>query len=85
MKKIIEVDCNGFDDMLGERIQVWCGNYIYAGKLLCSNELFIELTDCGVVYETGPLADKGFKDKQLTPGNLRINRAWIESWGPAND
>ena len=86
MKKIIEVECNGFDDLLGERIQVWCGNYIYAGKLSASNDTFIELEDAGVVYETGKLCDSGFSDFQKIATKIkRINRSWIESWDLAND
>lgn len=83
MKRIVETDeVSGFEAMLGENIMVWCGVYIYAGKLVGVDDATIELGDAGVVYETGSLTEKGFKDFQPLPGNVwHIMKAAIESWG----
>jgi hypothetical protein len=83
MKRVVETtEDSGFEAMLGENIMVWCGVYIYSGKLTGVNEDHIELADAGVVYETGNLTDKGFQDRQPLPGEVwRVMKAGIESWG----
>ena len=81
MKKIIEVD-EGLEALLGKEIMVWCANYIYAGVLAGVNEHDVMLTGAKVVYETGPLAEKGFSDAQALPGTCwYIRTALIESYG----
>ena len=65
MKKIVEeVSGEGLENLLGERISVWCLNYIYAGKLIGVNEKDILLEDAAVVYETGELTAQEWKDAQ---------------------
>lgn len=63
MKRIIE-DTNmtdGLSDLLGENVELWCLNYIYAGKLLGVNDNFVLLGDAHLVYETGELNAKTYK------------------------
>ena len=85
MKKLVkceEVEGQGLLALLGERVAVWCVNYIYSGVLSGVNTHDIELTDACVVYETGPLQGK-FKDAQDLPkGPWYIRTACIESYGP---
>lgn len=81
MKRIVETSDGGFDAMLGEKIQVWCGVYIYAGVLVGVNDDHIELDDASVVYETGELRAKTWQDAQPVNGRWRVMKAAIESWG----
>lgn len=82
MRKIVEeVNGEGLEKLLGERITLYCGNYIYTGKLMGVNTSCVLLHDAGVVYETGPYTDKHWKDMQLLPGPWYVMLAWIESFG----
>jgi hypothetical protein len=80
MKRIVETSDGGFDVMLGEKIQVWCGVYIYAGVLAGVNDDHIELTSASVVYETGELGASTWRDAQAVRGTLRVMKQAIESW-----
>lgn len=83
MKRIVETNDGGFDAVLGECITLYCGIYIYTGKLVGVNSDHIELDDPRLVYETGPLDTGDYKDAQrlLAPHRVMLNA--IESWGPA--
>ena len=84
MKRIVESDeCSGFDAMLGEKVVLFCGVYIYTGTLTGVNEDHIELTDPKLVYETGELATGQWTDAQVLPSTWRVMRQGIESWGVA--
>jgi len=84
MKRIVETaEESGFEAMLGEKISVWCGIYIYTGQLTGVNEDQIELTNAYIIYETGDLASGPWKDAQSLPGIWRIMKRGIESWGKA--
>lgn len=82
MKRIIETaDVSGLEALLGEKVQVWCVNYIYTGILAGVNEHDIELTQAQVVYETGSLAGLP-KDAQATfNGVWFVRTSAIESYG----
>jgi hypothetical protein len=58
---VVETEGDGLESLLGEFVQLWCLNYIYAGKLLGVNTDSVVLGDAVVVYETGKLGDKQFK------------------------
>lgn len=84
MLKIVEVKevaCEGFDKLVGERITVYCGNYIYTGRLVGINKTCILLSEAAVVYETGPYCEKKWKDAQNLPGDWYVQLGWIESFG----
>lgn len=82
MKRIIETDDNeGFPSLLGERITLFCMNYIYTGKLVGVNDSYLLLEDAAIVYETGPLTDGKWKDAQSLPNSWRVQMAAVESWG----
>jgi hypothetical protein len=90
MKKLVqvqEVEGEGLEALLGKRVQLWCMNYFYSGKLIKVNEHDIILGDSpGVIYETGPLTGKSFKDFQRLPGTeWRVRTAAIESYGLCAD
>jgi len=83
MMKIVETtDASGLLALMGQRVTLFCANYIYAGKLSGVNERFVLLTDkpC-IVYETGPLGDGQWKDAQLLPQDeLYVMQHAIESF-----
>jgi len=83
MKRVIETEDGGMDAMLGEKVAVFCGVYIYAGVLAGVNANHIELDDAVLVYETGELSSGSWKDAQALPSPWRVMLAGIESWGPA--
>jgi hypothetical protein len=85
MKRIIEDGGGSFlESLLGENVQLWGLNYIYAGKLVAVSDTEVLLEDPYVVYETGELTDEKFHDAQkVATKELGINRGIIESYGRA--
>lgn len=84
MKKIVNValvDGGGFPALLGERVTLFCLNYIYTGKLAGVNDTCVLLEDAGIVYETGPFNDADWKDYQPLPGPWYVQKSAIESFG----
>ncbi len=82
MKRIIEDDgTEGLDSLLGERITLFCLNYIYTGKLVGVNDSCVKLTDAAIVYETGAFGEVAWKDAQPLPHDWYVQRAAIESFG----
>lgn len=82
MKKIVEeVNGEGLDKLLGERVTLFCLNYIYTGKLMGVNDSCVLLQDAAIVYETGSLNDKTWKDAQALPHDWYVQRHAIESFG----
>lgn len=81
MKKLIEVEGEGLELFLGERITLFCGNYIYTGKLIGVNNLFAKLESAAIVYETGAFDEKNWKDAQKLPHEWYVMLSFIESFG----
>ena len=82
MKKIVqEVSGEGLEKLLGERVTLFCANYIYTGILSGVNENCVLLTDAAIVYETGPFSDKKWKDAQSLPDAWYVQADAIESFG----
>ncbi len=82
MRKIVEeVSGEGLHKLLGERITLFCGNYIYTGLLARVNETCVLLQQAAIVYETGPLMDKKWMDAQELPGDWYVQLGWVESFG----
>lgn len=85
MKKIVdEVTGEGLERLLGENVTLFCLNYIYTGKLIGVNATCVLLGDASVVYETGELASKDWKDAQKLPNEWYIQTSAIESFGRLN-
>jgi hypothetical protein len=87
VKKIVEqVEGEGLEALLGERITLFCANYIYTGTLTGVNETCVLLTDAAVVYETGPFGDSAWKDAQKIPSKAwYVQTSAIESFGRLKD
>jgi hypothetical protein len=82
MRKIVkEVSGEGLQKLLGERVTLFCGNYIYTGLLAGVNDTCVLLKTAAIVYETGPLNDKKWKDAQELPGDWYVHLGWVESFG----
>ena len=82
MKKIVEeVGGEGLDKLLGERITLFCVNYIYTGKLIGVNQTCVLLTDASIVYETGGFQDTHWKDAQPLPHDWYVQMSAVESFG----
>ena len=82
MKKLIEVDNEGLEGLLGEQVTLLCMNYIYTGKLTGVNEKFVQLSSPQIVYETGEWSAKSWKDAQALPSDvLYICLSAVEAFG----
>ena len=85
MRRIIETtEADGLEALLGEYVQIWCVNYIYAGRLIGVNKEDCVLGEPHVVYETGKL--DGEKFTQAEPcgaGELYVRLSAIESYSLA--
>ena len=84
MKKLVnvqEVENEGLVALLGERVTLFCLNYIYTGKLTGVNEDCVLLENAAIVYETGAFSDKNWKDAQSLPKQHYVMKRCIESFG----
>ena len=76
-----EVENEGLEALIGHRVTLFCGVYIYTGKLVGVNATCVKLEDAGIVYETGPFSDKEWKDCQSLPNDWYVATQSIESFG----
>ena len=81
MKKLVEVSDEGLEGLMGERITLFCLNYIYTGKLTGVNKTCVLLEDAAIVYETGELTSERWKDAQKFPNDWYVSTSAIESFG----
>lgn len=87
MKKVIqvtEVDGEGLEALLDKNVMLFCMNYIYTGKLIGVNKTCVLLENPRIVYETGELTSKQFKDAQALPFQHYVQMGAIESFGETN-
>lgn len=83
MKKFVkfeEVEGEGLLALLGQRVTLFCVNYIYTGLLSGVNETCVLLEDPSIVYETGAFSDKAWKDAQKLPNDLYVQTSAIEAF-----
>lgn len=76
-----EVEGEGLESLIGQNITLFCGVYIYAGKLVGVNDVCVKLDAAKIVYETGELSSGGWKDAQPLPASWYVTRGSIESFG----
>lgn len=84
MKKLVqgqEVEGQGLESLLGQKVTLFCMNYIYHGELIGVNDVDILLKDAFMVYETGAFESKGFMDAQKLAVEWRVRTTTIESYG----
>ena len=81
MKKIVsiqEVEGEGLIGLMGQRVVLFCANYIYSGVLSGVNDTCVLLNDAGIVYETGSFSDKQWKDYQKVGDQIYVTTPSIE-------
>ena len=71
----------GLKALVGKRVTLFCVNYIYTGTLTEVSDSSVVLNDPAIVYETGPLKTKKWKDAQHFPNDWHVHRGSIESFG----
>ena len=77
-----EVKEEGMLALLGQNIEIFCGVYIYAGKLVGVNDKCVKLENPHLVYETGGFLDKKYKDAQPMGREFHyVATGFIESFG----
>jgi hypothetical protein len=86
MKVLVnEVENEGLDSLLGQTVTLWCGVYIYTGKLVGVNSTCVKLEDAKIVYETGEFTSKTWKVAQsLSTDSWYVQVQAIESFGVMN-
>jgi hypothetical protein len=86
MKKIVsvqEVDGEGLVGLMGQRVTLFCANYIYTGNLTGVNDTCVLLEDAGIVYETGSFSEKNWKDYQRVADKIYVTTQSIEMFAVA--
>ena len=84
MKKLVQVtkvEGEWLVGLTGQKVTLFCLNYIYTGTLVGVNETCVKLDDPAIVYETGPFNEKNWKDAQKLPYSLYVMLATVESFG----
>jgi hypothetical protein len=83
MKVLVQEQENeGLDSLLGQVVTLFCGVYIYTGKLVGVNDTCVKLEDAGIVYETGAFDKKDWQDMQKMPNDFwYVTTQSIESFG----
>lgn len=77
-----EVKEEGFLSLLGKNVEIFCGIYIYAGKLVGVNDTCVKLSNPHLVYETGGFLDEKYKDAQPMGREFHyVATTMIESFG----
>lgn len=76
-----EIEGEGLASLLGQNVTLFCGVYIYTGKLVGANDSDVKLDSAKIVYETGELTSGGWKDAQALPGVWYVRTQAIESYG----
>lgn len=80
-----QVADEGFLSLLGKNVEIFCGNYIYAGKLVGVNTTCVKLANPHLVYETGAFLDKKYRDAQHMGREFHyIASTLIESFGESH-
>jgi len=80
MKKLVEESGEGLIKLMGERVTLFCLNYIYTGKLTGVNDTCVLLADAAIVYETGAFTDAKWRDAQPLPQPLYVMLSAVESF-----
>ena len=83
MKKLVsvtEVDGEGMIGLMGQRVTLFCMNYIYTGVLSGVNESCVKLDDAAIVYETGELKSTEWKNAQALPHPVYVMLSAVESF-----
>jgi hypothetical protein len=78
--QVVEVENEGLVSLIGQKITLFCLNYIYTGTLVGINDTCVRLDNPSIVYETGDLCSSTWKDAQKLPNSAYIMLSCIESF-----
>ena len=82
LREIVDETKEGLLALMGEKVLIFCPNYIYFGKLVGVNEQCVKLEGAKIVYETGAFDAPALKDAQCLPSKFwYIATPLIESFG----
>lgn len=79
--KVEEVSGEGLVGLMGEKVTLFCLNYIYTGKLVGVNDNYVKLEEAKIVYSTGAFTDKEWADAQALPHDWYVIPSSVESFG----
>ena len=79
--KTVEVDKEGLSALLDQVVTLFCGVYIYTGKLVGINDTCVKLEDASLVFETGPFSSKEWKLAEKLGPTWYVSTGAIESFG----
>ena len=84
LANVVEVEGEGLEALLGEKIFIMCSSYFYTGVLEGVNTNCVLLKNPSIVYETGAWSEKAYKDMQsLNKDSWYVMIHAIESFGLA--
>jgi len=82
MKRLIEeVNGEGLEKLIGEKVTLLCMNYFYYGKLIGVNTDDVLLEDAHIIYDTGDWSQANWSDAQKVCAELYVRTSSIESFG----
>ena len=84
MKKLVkveEIEGEGLLALIGQKITLFCLNYIYTGELEGVNQSCVLLKEAYVVYSTGSFESKDWSDAQRIGKQWYVQISAIESFG----
>jgi len=79
--KIVEVNDEGLEGLLGQKVTLLCMNYFYTGILAGVNGTCVKLEEASIIYETDSWTTKKYKDIQKLPSDIYVQTAAIEAFG----
>ena len=82
MKKLVEVENESLEALLGETITILGVCYFYTGKLVGVNDMCVKLENPSIIYQTGAWDKGSWEDAQKLPGDIYVMLSQIESYGP---
>lgn len=74
-------DVYGLRALEGQRVTLWCVNYIYTGALVYIGRDFVTLRDAAVVYETGTFTEPNWREAQKLSHDWNVMLSAVESFG----
>jgi hypothetical protein len=83
LKTVQNIETEGLLLLLGQVVTLFCDTYIYTGELVGVNETCVKLNKgtARIVYETGELTSKVWKDAQSLPNDWYVMTSKIEGFG----
>ena len=84
VRYVEEIEGEGLESFLGEKVLLLCANYFYVGVLEGVNDEDVMLSSPAIVYQTGEWSRSDYEDSQpLGMDKIYIMKAFIESYGAA--